>query len=131
GATPLAHRWIAPNLLPESADDVHDFSGANTLHLRRVIDFGQVGREYFIYVYGTEGALIDTLHRPDGILATRDGTLQWFDDAAHFNDTGKPGVDLDKTKIGGGPDGSNRHFLVTRLDPAAFDARTKPTQFDA
>ncbi|WP_174994617.1 LWXIA domain-containing protein [Burkholderia arboris] len=131
GATPLAHRWIAPNLLPKSADDVHDFSGANTLHLRRVIDLGQVGPEYFIYVYGTEGALIDTLHQPEGILATRDGTLQWFDDAAHFNDTGKPGVDLDKTKIGGGPDGSNRHFVVTRLDPAAFDARTKPTQVAA
>ncbi|WP_175820743.1 LWXIA domain-containing protein [Burkholderia sp. BCC0419] len=131
GATPLAHRWVAPNLLPKSADDVHDFSGANTLHLRRVIDLGQVGPEYFIYVYGTEGALIDTLHQPDGILATRDGTLQWFDDAAHFADTGKPGVDLDKTKIGGGPDGSDRHFLVTRLDPAAFDARTKPTQVAA
>ncbi|KVL35610.1 LWXIA domain-containing protein [Burkholderia sp. MSMB1835] len=131
GATPLANRWVAPNLLPKSADDVHDFSGANTLHLRRVIDLGQVGPEYFIYVYGTEGALIDTLHQPDGILATRDGTLQWFDDAAHFADKSKPGVDLDKTKIGGGPDGSDRHFLVTRLDPAEFDARTQPTQVAA
>ncbi|KML63534.1 peptidoglycan-binding protein [Burkholderia cepacia] len=131
GATPLAHRWVAPNLLPKSADDVHDFSGANTLHLRRVIDFGQVGPAYFIYVYGTEGALIDTLHKPDGILATRDGKLQWFDDATHFNDAGKPGIDLDKTTIGGGPDGANRHFLVTKLDPAAFDARAKPTQLEA
>ncbi|MPV70452.1 LWXIA domain-containing protein [Burkholderia sp. BE17] len=131
GATPLAHRWVAPNLLPKSADDVHDFSGANTLHLRRVIDLGQVGPEYFIYVYGTEGALIDTLHKPDGILATRDGTLQWFADATHFNDAGKPGIDLDKTTIGGGPDGANRHFLVTKLDPAAFDARAKPTQLEA
>ncbi|WP_241341991.1 LWXIA domain-containing protein [Burkholderia cenocepacia] len=131
GATSLANPWVAPNLLPKSADDVHDFNGANTLHLRRVIDLGQVGPEYFIYVYGTEGALIDTLHQPDGLLATRDGTLQWFDDAAHFADERKPGVDLDRTKIGGGPDGSDRHFLVTRLDPAEFDARTKPTQVAA
>ncbi|WP_241295537.1 LWXIA domain-containing protein [Burkholderia stabilis] len=131
GATPLANRWIAPNLLPKSADDVHDFNGANTLHLRRVIELDQVGPAYFIYVYDTEGALIDKLDQPDGIIATRDDTLQWFDDAAHFNDATRPGVDLDKTKIGTGPDGSNRHFLVTQLDPAAFDARAKPTQIAA
>lgn len=75
GVILFVNLWVVLNLLLKLVDDVYDFNGVNMLYLWCVIDFGQVGLEYFIYVYGMEGVLIDILYQFDGFFVICDGML--------------------------------------------------------